>query len=166
MIEEEWKDIIDYENYSISNYGNVKNNKTNKILKNSIDRYGYYKINLSKNNKGKHFKIHRLVAIHFIDNPDNKKCVDHIDNNPLNNHINNLRWATYQENNRNSKKKSNCSSIYKGVSKRNNKWETKIGINKKRIHLGYFDTQEEAAQKYNDYILEHNLQEFFKLNSL
>lgn len=59
---------------------------------------GYHKIHYHK----KPYYVHRLVAETFIPNPENKPCVDHIDRNPANNHVDNLRWVTYSENNYNS----------------------------------------------------------------
>ena len=99
-----WKDIKDYEGcYQISNLGNIKslirkNNKKEKLLKVQISTCGYYKILLYKNNKSKHFKVHRLIAIHFIPNIYNKEQINHIDGNKLNNNINNLEWVTPKEN--------------------------------------------------------------------
>ena len=78
--------------------GNVKNNQTEKILKLSVDGKGYYKINLFKDGKPKTINVHKVVAQTFLENPLNKRCIDHIDNNPLNNNILNLRFATLQEN--------------------------------------------------------------------
>lgn len=91
-----YKIIIDFDNYSISNLGNVKNNKTNLILSKSITK-GVYKVKLSKNGKQANLYIHRLLAIHFINNPENKEYVIHIDNNKLNNNINNLKWISKKE---------------------------------------------------------------------
>lgn len=86
-----WKDIIGYENmYYISNYGNVKNNKI--LMKNS-DCKGALKIRLTKDKIHKSFYLHRLVAIHFMPNPDNKPKVFHKDGNAKNNHVDNLIWG-------------------------------------------------------------------------
>jgi len=156
--------IQDYENYSISDKGNVMNNKTKKILKNQIGTDGYYKLSISKNGILKSFRIHRLIGIHFIPNPDNKQFIDHIDNNILNNSIENLRWATISENCRNKKKQQGTSSIYKGVIKKGDKWRSEIIVNKHLKHLGYFTDEKEAGQAYNNYIIEHKLTDFFKLN--
>lgn len=107
-----WKPIPGYERiYEVSSYGNVKSldrEITNsigttrlyvgKVLKKSKDRYGYSICKLFKNSKGKNHTIHRLVAIAFIENIDNKPIVNHIDGNKLNNHVSNLEWCTNSEN--------------------------------------------------------------------
>jgi hypothetical protein len=92
-------------------------------------------------------KIHKLVAECFIDNPYNKTCVDHIDNRKTNNNVNNLRWATIQENNMNSKLRSDNASKYKGVSfdKQRNKYMACISINGKNKYLGRFENIEDAV---------------------
>ena len=96
-----WKKII-YENvetnYSISEDGQVRNDKTGRILSNSLQN-GYYSIRLSiRPNVGKHFRINRLVAQAFIPNPDNKPFVNHIDGDKTNNNISNLDWVSPSEN--------------------------------------------------------------------
>ena len=145
---EEWKEIVDYPNYMVSNFGNVKNIKTDKILKAGINSSGYYVINLCKNGKVKLFQIHRLVANAYIENPETKQNVDHSDGDKFNNKVNNLRWATKTENARNSKLYSRNTSGVKGVywyaSK--NKWQAYITIDKIKVHLGYYNTIEEAKE--------------------
>ena len=139
---EEFKIIQEFENYSVSNLGCVKNDKTNIILKPYYTTKGYRIVKLNNKNQ----RIHRLVALAFIPNPDNKLYVDHIDNNPQNNNMNNLRWCTQQENQQNKKIKINNTSGYKGVcySKKNKKWNAYITINYKNISLGYFVRVEDA----------------------
>jgi hypothetical protein len=88
---EVFRSIDGQENYAISSFGKVKNTKTGKILKGSVNSNGYLHINLYDDGVMKTHKIHRLVACAFINNPDNKECVDHKDNNKTNNHIKNLR---------------------------------------------------------------------------
>ena len=94
---EVWKDIENYNNYEVSIFGNVRNKKTNRILKPS-NRGGYYIVGLS-NIKTKTFQVHRLVAKTFIENPENKAHVNHKDKNSLNNNLTNLEWNTPKENN-------------------------------------------------------------------
>lgn len=169
FVAEEFKQIEDC-NYSISNLGRIRNDKTNRIMKLSKDTNGYYIVlfynSIDKVNKCK--LVHRLIAQAFIPNPDNKPLIDHIDGNRTNNTFSNLRWATSQENARNRKKRTGTSSQYKGVSfnKRDNNWRPSIMINGKTIHLGTYETEIQAGQAYNDYIIEHKLEEFFVLNNL
>ena len=94
---EEWQKIEEYENYEVSNLGNIRNKKTNRILKICI-KGGYYSTGLSKNSKLKTYDVHRLVAKAFIKNPENKLQVNHIDKNSLNNNVSNLEWVTNKEN--------------------------------------------------------------------
>ena len=95
---EEWREIQDFPNYNVSNFGNVKNNKTNKLLKLNL-KGGYYKVSLTNEHCKKGFNVHRLVALAFIPNPENKSDVNHEDKNKLNNNISNLTWMTRKENN-------------------------------------------------------------------
>jgi hypothetical protein len=90
--------IKDYPNYRITEDGKVINNKTNKELKPRIDKYGYYKVSLSYNGICKENRVHRLLALSYLPNPENKCDVNHIDGNKGNNHLSNLEWATRSEN--------------------------------------------------------------------
>lgn len=98
-MKENWKDIKDYEGYyQVSNFGNIKSLRNNKILKKSLDSRGYNHFITSLNNKSKLFKIHRLVALHFIPNPENKNQVNHINGIKTDNTVENLEWVTAKEN--------------------------------------------------------------------
>lgn len=97
-IMEEWRQISDFPNYSVSNFGNVMNDKTNKMLR-LCNKSGYYNISLTNDNNYKTFKVHRLVAFAFIENIENKPEVNHKDKNKLNNNVTNLEWMTRTENN-------------------------------------------------------------------
>jgi hypothetical protein len=94
---ENWKKIDGFDNYEVSSFGNIRNCKTGRVLK-AYNRGGYYCVGLSKNSKLFSFDIHRLVAISFIENPENKPHVNHKDKNSLNNNIQNLEWMTNKEN--------------------------------------------------------------------
>ena len=113
---EYWKRIDGYANYEVSNFGRVCNAATERMLKGSINNGGYMCVNLCKEGKMKTHYIHKLVANEWVENPDSKRCVDHIDGEKKNNHWENLRWATHSENAKNAKIQTNTSSSYKGVS--------------------------------------------------
>ncbi len=94
-----WKDIEGYEGlYQISNEGNVKNFRRDTILKPSGKRYKG--VTLSRDNIKYYPNIHRLVAEAFIPNPNNYPIVMHKDNNGCNNKMENLKWGTHSENNK------------------------------------------------------------------
>ncbi len=105
-----WKDIPNFEGlYQASNLGNIRSinhirrNGTNKyvqegkILKFNKNPNGYLQVRLSKNEKAKTYRVNRLIALTFIDNPLNKSTVNHINGNKLDNRVCNLEWATSQE---------------------------------------------------------------------
>ena len=145
---ETYKIIEGFENYSVSDFGNVRNNETVRILKKTITSDGYIRISLKLNKVEYKKRVHILVANAFIANPDGKACVDHIDNIKSNNHINNLRWATSAENQHNRSVNINNKSGCKGVSwhKGNKKWQSQIMIDGINVHLGYFPSLEDAKQ--------------------
>ena len=97
-----WKDVVGYENlYKVSNLGNVMSfwGKTPKLLKLKKDNSGYLRIELHicKRTR-KCFLVHRLVAQAFLPNPNNYPVINHKDENPLNNNVNNLEWCTQKYN--------------------------------------------------------------------
>ena len=104
-----WKDIPGYKgHYQVSDKGNIKslNRKgvngilKGRMLKPTLNNYtGYLQVRLGKNGIWKMHRVHRLVALAFIPNPDNKSCVDHIDNCKTNNNVKNLQWLSVGENN-------------------------------------------------------------------
>lgn len=95
-----WKKIKGYENYSINENGEVRNDTTNNIKATYINKANGYKyVDLYENNKSHKRPIHRLIAENFIPNPDNKPTIDHKNGNRTDNSIKNLRWASYSEQN-------------------------------------------------------------------
>ena len=163
---EEFKKIDGYDNYEISNLGNVRNTDTNRILKPHNDKDGYYCVILCKDGTRKTSRIHRLICLYFVPNPENFPCIDHIDRSKTNNSISNLRWISRSNNNRSKPKKQNTSSKYMGAHfhKRRGKYQAYISINNKRKHIGCYETEDEAGRAFDTYIKEHNLSEFYNLN--
>lgn len=164
MQKEIWKDVPNYEGlYQVSSFGNVKSLKRTiyrkcgrihytKSEKNLVlvkDKI-YYKVTLYKNAIKKCFCIHQIIGISFLDKDYIKKglVVDHIDNNPLNNLLDNLQIITVRLNS--SKDKVGYSSIYTGVSwcKATNKWKSVIINKSDYIYLGVFRCELSAYYAY------------------
>lgn len=171
MSKEEWKDIQGYEGlYQVSNLGRVKSLEritkipnAKRIEKEKIrklgTRNGYFVINLMKNNKRKSFQVHRLVAEAFIDNPQDKPFVNHIDYNKKNNNVYNLEWCTQKENvhhsikNMKHRHKTNYSNTGEQyISYRENTKKYRITIDKKEYKS--CNTLKEAIKKRDEILNE------------
>ena len=164
MQKEIWRDIPDYEGlYRVSNLGNIKSLKRNvyrkcgrihytknEFIMSKVKDTIYYTVTLYKNGIGTKKSIHQLMGISFLDKDYIKKglVVDHIDNNPLNNLLNNLQIVTVRVNS--SKDKKGYSSRYTGVSwcKSTNKWKSVIVNKSHRIYLGVFKCELSAYHAY------------------
>jgi len=138
--------IKDYEDYSFDlNNNQVYGHKRKKYLKQNLNNR-YYQIILCKNNKTKGFQFHRLVYEAHNGSIPEGMCIDHIDNNPQNNNIENLRLATLSQNGMNSKTPTNnLSTGYKNITKtKSNTYRVKIKKNNKIVYHKTFKTLEEA----------------------
>ena len=105
--------IEGFEYYTIYENGDIWSDYKKGLLKPSLNNMGYYKVNLYKDGKVYYKKIHRLLAIAFIPNPENKLEIDHIDRVRTNNNLSNLRWVTHKENMNNKDIGKGCICINK-----------------------------------------------------
>lgn len=131
---EVWVNIAGYEGfYQVSDLGRVRSmprqsitkqarydkpvvmNRPGRILKVGISSDGYPTVMLCRDGKPKNHRVHRLVAIHFIDNHSDKPAINHIDFNRTNNRVSNLEWCTIRENNLHSIGRQRKPSIYKST---------------------------------------------------
>jgi len=151
---EEWRPIDGFPNYEVSNQGNIRSIKFNKIkiLKLQIDKQGYYSVNLCTNNITRRLWVARLVGIAFIPNPENKPEIDHINRIRTDNRVENLRWVSHSENCINTVRPNRLGHKY--ISKH----KTGEGYNvQSKTHnmKKYFLTLQEAIA-YRDSLLLHN----------
>ncbi len=154
---EVWKDIPEFENYQVSNLGNVKSlnygrTRKAKVLKKHINNRGRYTLNLYK--QGKMYpnrNISVLVSQAFLSHKPNgyKLVVDHIDNNKINDKLYNLQLISQRKN---ASKDRKGTSKYTGVSKKTGakKWTAQIIVNGKVKHLGLFTEEKKAAETYKN----------------
>ena len=146
--------INGFENYKIYSDGTVIN-KHNRTIKPQINNKGYSRVSLNKNGFTKMYLVHRLVALHYIDNPHNHAFVDHIDRNKNNNDVSNLRWTNATENNLNKDILKNNKLGEKNIYyyERINKYV----FNKQAYFKKYrkcFNTLEEAKIYRDNFLLE------------
>lgn len=169
IMEEIWKDIKGYEGlYQVSNYGNVKRlmrkikvkdlyvrTFQEKMCKKYIGDVGYYSVNLCVNYITEVKRIHQLVAEAFLNHKKQRHTlvIDHIDNNPLNNHLSNLQIITHRDNIAKGysirKTSSNIRGVYWHISQK--KWTASFFENGKHKHLGSFIKIEDAIIARNKY---------------
>lgn len=153
-----WKDIPNYEGtYQVSTYGNVKSLKRKYRPKELIlsllnTNKDYLQVVLYLNKKSKRYNVHTLVAIAFLNHKPNgyNIVVNHKNFNKKDNNVKNLELISARENS--NKKHLKSSSKYVGVhfSNKKNKWVSSIFINRKVIHLGYFDKEFNAHLAYKN----------------
>ena len=146
-----WKTITTHPNYEVSDAGEVRNSVTGKMLKLGVDNGGYQRVSLCPGSISS--RIHRLVALYHIENPENKLCVDHIDRNRTNNHVSNLRWVTYSENSLNMDYIVRKSESHHIVNTSNGRFEVQIRGRTKVSKR--FKTLEEAVAFRDQFMAEH-----------
>ena len=101
--------------YEISDTGVIHNLKTGNELHGNVNSYGYRVVRLCKDGKPKDFKLHQLLATTFIQNPNNYRCINHIDGNKLNNFLDNLEWCTRAYNNQHAREQLSLDFSRKAV---------------------------------------------------
>jgi hypothetical protein len=149
----DFMEIVGYCNYLIYPDGKVSSKRfPDRYLKPATNKCGYKYVSLCKDGKQKTFKIHRLVAIHYIPNPENKREVDHINRDRKDNRVQNLKWATSSENQQNTGIRKNNKIGHKNIcyDKPNDRWRYGKTFRGVRIDK-YFKTLEEAIQFKNEY---------------
>jgi len=150
-------EVVGYPDYLIYNDGRVWSKKSNIFLK-EIQRGHYLCVNLWNNGEHKSTDIHRLVAINYIPNPENKPQVDHMNRDPLDNRVENLRWATAVENSQNTGISKRNITGHKGISylKKDKMWRYRKMYKGKEINR-YFKTKIDAIHYKFYYLLKINL---------
>jgi oxalate decarboxylase/phosphoglucose isomerase-like protein (cupin superfamily) len=143
-------EIAGYNNYLIYPDGKVQNKKTKRYLKPSTDKNGYKHVILCKNGTMKSYSVHRLVALHYIPNPENKREVDHIYRDKSDNRVENLRWVSKSENEQNKGTRKDNTSGHKNIHyhKGNNKWEYQKVFRGVRIQKDFKTKTDALCYKY------------------
>ena len=136
-------EIQGFPNYLIYEDGRVFSKKSNKFMKEQTHRLGYKYYYIYKDGKRKKFYTHRLVAIHYIPNPENLKEIDHLNRDKSDNRIENLRWINRSENCLNKDIINTNTSGAKNIRKREGRWVYEKTINGKKTHKS-FKTLDEA----------------------
>lgn len=163
-----WRDVVGYEGfYQVSNFGNIKScereleytlkGKTGKkiiggqIMYKHLNMNGYHQIGLTKNNKRRTYTVHILVGKAFYNNTyKDGLVIDHKNNIKTDNRVENLQVITHRDNITKSKVNNlKMTGVY--PSKNGKRYRSKIMVNNKTLHLGVYNTPEEAYEAYKKY---------------
>ncbi|AHJ87158.1 HNH endonuclease [Bacillus phage JBP901] len=151
---EQWKSlngiVENGENYEVSDLGRVKHARKGNILRHTSSSGGYCQVGLCGSGKLKKYVIHRLVALAFIPNPENKPQVNHIDGNKQNNCLSNLEWVTVSEN--------IIHAINTGLNPINTQMDEKVAVSIKKAYI--------SGKTVQDIIKEFNLTKGTVINTL
>jgi hypothetical protein len=168
-MQEVWLPIEGYEGcYEVSNLGRVKSLartviNTGRVLKEKyncfhLKRSGYHSVLLSKDTIKSTIQLHRIVAKAFLPNSENKRVVNHIDGNKLNNKVDNLEWTSHRENSCHYYQNINTGTpvgVYK--LKKYNKYLAHAHVDGKKVFLGYHKTPEAAYEARVKYFESNNI---------
>jgi hypothetical protein len=160
-----YKTIPNFPEFKINESGNIISTKNGSQVK-CYDSGGYLGCNCWRNPKNLRPRIHRLVALAFIPNPDNLPYVDHIDGNTRNNNVSNLRWCTAHQNILNTKTYSTNKSGHKGVyffkEERGLKHWVAKWIENGKAKKKRFISKEEAIDFRNQMVQIHYDKDFYR----
>lgn len=158
-MKENWRVIKNFEEYHVSDQGNIFSTKTGRLLTCHEDHKGYLRVSLYKDKKKRTFKVHRLVAETFLPNPCDLPEVDHIFGERKDNQAAHLRWVSKSENTRNTSSCKKAVSKYNGVDfhRSTGKWRAGVFFNGKSKYLGLFAEETSAAKAFNLFCVENNL---------
>ena len=145
-----------FESYLVYEDGRVQNSNTGRFLKPEITRNGYARVTLCTRGSTQRFLLHRLVAMRFLPNPENKPCVNHLDGDKLNNSVCNLEWTTHSENEYHSYNKLG-KQVPKGLDRWNGRYSDEeiqsiIEYAKEFTHQGAADVFKCSRQYVTDLV--------------
>lgn len=145
MIWKIWKPVKGFEGrYEVSNKGQVRGLKRSSLLAPTIKANGYHSVKLYDGSKYTHKYIHRLVAEAYLDNPESKRTVNHLDGNKGNNDSDNLQWTTHSENHLHAY----STGLKEKKSSRGNTKLNDFEVSEVRLLLARGVTQKDIAEKF------------------